>query len=340
LSPNQGVDIPDPSTVWPLRQLVVWTAARILDIKAPLEYDGNSGSGDGMFGWVLVFCLLILSVVATGAWHILDRRRGNYVALQKWFRLFIRFSLAGQMFNYGIVKVIPLQMPYPSLATLLQPFGSFSPMNVLWSSIGASPAYEIFAGCVEVLGGLLLVIPRTATLGALICLGAMTQVFMLNMTYDVPVKLFALHLILLSLYLLAPDLPRIVGVFLNRPTLPSKQTPLFTNRRANRIALTAQILLGIWLIGMNAYSFQKDWYIYGDGRPHSPFYASGRSARCRSINRCVHRFSRTRAGGGAPSLMVRPAWPFSAWTIRSSAITPRSITMTKLSHSQNTAIES
>ena len=49
--------------------------------------------------------------------------------------------------------------------------------------MGSAPAYEIFTGCAEVAGGLLLIVPRTATLGALICLADMIQVFMLN--YDV-----------------------------------------------------------------------------------------------------------------------------------------------------------
>jgi hypothetical protein len=56
-------------------------------------------------------------------------------------------------------------MAYPSLIRLLQPLGTLSPMGVLWASMGSAPAYEIFTGCAEVAGGLLL-IPRTATLGA------------------------------------------------------------------------------------------------------------------------------------------------------------------------------
>jgi hypothetical protein len=177
------------------------------------------------------------------------------------------------MINYGMAKVIPLQMPYPSLTRLLQPFGTFSPMGVLWTSIGASQAYEIFAGCAEVVGGLLLILPRTATLGALICLADMIQVFMLNMTYDVPVKLFAFHLVLLTCFLLAPDLPRLASVlFLNRATAPSPQAQLFLAVRANRVVLAAQVALGLWLVGMNAHTAWGYWSIFGGGRPHSPLY--------------------------------------------------------------------
>jgi hypothetical protein len=272
-STTQGADIPDPATLWPMRPVVFWTAAHIFHVRAPLSVDGNSGSGDGMFGWVLAFCLLVIAVPATGIWSLLDRKRENYAGLNKWFRLFVRFALAGQMVNYGMAKGIPFQMPYPSLTRLVQPFGTFSPMGVLWSSIGASPGYEIFAGCAEVAGGLLLIVPRTATFGALICLADMIQVFVLNMTYDVPVKLFAFHLILLSWCLLAPDFPRLVSVlFLNRATAPSTQAQLFRGVRANRIALAAQITLGLWLVGMNSISAWGGWNIFGGGRPYSPLY--------------------------------------------------------------------
>jgi uncharacterized membrane protein YphA (DoxX/SURF4 family) len=272
-SATQGEEIPDPSTLWPLRPLVFWTAAQIFHVQAPLSLGGNSGSGDCMFGWVLAFCLLAIAVLATGIWSFVDRRRENYVGLYSWFRPFVRFALAGQMINYGMAKVIPLQMPYPSLTRLLQPFGTFSPMGVLWTSIGASQAYEIFAGCAEVVGGLLLILPCTATFGALICLADMIQVFMLNMTYDVPVKLFAFHLILLSCFLLAPDLPRLASViFLNRATAPSPQAHLFRAVRANRIVLVAQVALGLWLVGMNAHTAWGYWSIFGGGRPHSPLY--------------------------------------------------------------------
>ncbi len=265
--------IPDPATLRPLRQLIFWTAAHILHVRATLAFGYKSGSQDDMFGWVLAFCLLVISVLATGIWSILDRRRENYVKLYKWFRLFIRFSLAGQMLNYGMFKVIPLQMPFPHLPRLVEHFGDFSPMGVLWSSVGASPAYEIFAGCGEVVGGLLLIVPRTATFGALVCLAEMIQIFVLNMTYDVPVKLFSFHLILLSVLLLAPDLPRLINFFFfNRITAPSAQAQLFSTRRANRIAFTVQILFGLWLMGMNAYCDRQDWYIHGGGQPKSPLY--------------------------------------------------------------------
>jgi uncharacterized membrane protein YphA (DoxX/SURF4 family) len=272
LVPLPAVDIPDPSAFWPVRPVVEWTALHIFRVTSKLVYTG-SGSGDKTFDWVLVFCLLLFSVVATVFWSVLDRKRLEYVAMQKWFRVAIRICLAGQLIGYGLAKAVPLQMPFPYLTQLLQPYGNKSPMGVLWSSIGSAPAYEIFAGCAELLGGVLLIFPRTTTLGALVCLADMTEVFMLNMTYDVPVKLLSFQLILMSLLLLAPELHRLLKFFvMNQPVEPSNQPALFTSARANRIALIAQIIIGVWLLGMNAYGSRQGWFQYGGGRPKSEFY--------------------------------------------------------------------
>src|SRR5216684_2461225 len=273
-SANAGY-FPDPATVWPLRPVISWTGAHIFHVNAPVTvfWGGNSGSSDCMFAWVMTFCLLMIATVATVVWSLLDRRRENYAGLHKWFRLFLRFALAGQMIIYGMVKVIPVQMHYPSLTRLLEPFGTLSPMGVLWASMGSAPAYEIFAGFAEVAGGLLLIFPRTATLGALISLADMIQVDTLNMTYDVPVKLFAFHLILLSCFLLAPDVPRLVRfLLLNRATAPSTEAQLFRGVRANRIALAAQIIFGLWLVGLYGNLCWGYWNTVGGGRPLSALY--------------------------------------------------------------------
>jgi hypothetical protein len=146
-------------------------------------------------------------------------------------------------------------------------------MGVLWSAIGASPAYEVFGGCAELLGGILLVIPRTTLLGAMICLADLAQVFTLNMTYDVPVKLFSFHLVLLSLFLIAPDLPRLTNLLLlNRPIGPSSQPSLFATPHANRLGTALQIFLGMWLVAANAYVSWHGWHAWSTGHPRSPLY--------------------------------------------------------------------
>ena len=177
------------------------------------------------------------------------------------------------MLVYGFDKAFPLQMPFPGLVALNEPFGNMSPMGILWSSVGASPPYEIAAGCLEILGGLLLFFPPTVTLGALVCFADMSYVFLLNMTYDVPVKLFSFHLILLALILLAPQFRRLADFFLfNGATEPASAAPLFGSRRANRIVVAVQALFALWLIAMNLWGVRRDWKQYGPGAPQPALY--------------------------------------------------------------------
>lgn len=262
----------DLGTLPPTRQVVQWTATHLFRATSPLVVTG-SGSGDKTFDWVESFCLFVLAAIVASIWSILDRRRRDHTALDTWFRLFLRFALGSTMFAYGFSKAVPLQMSYPGLSRLVEPYGNFSPMGVLWASIGAAPAYEIFTGLAEIVGGLLVMIPRTTLLGALVCLIDTIAVFALNMTYDVPVKLFSFHLILFSLFLIAPEAGRLGNVFLrNAPAAPSTQPPLFHSLRANRIAVAAQLLVIVYLTGMNVRSVGQGWWEFGGGAPKSPLY--------------------------------------------------------------------
>src|SRR5207248_10061575 len=113
----------------------------------------------------------------------------------------------------------PSQFPPPWQWRYLQTYGESSPMGILWTFMGASKSYTIFAGAVEMLGGILLFLPRLATLGALIGIAAMTNVFILNMSYDVPVKLYSFHLLAMGAFLILPEMKRLARFFvLNRPT--------------------------------------------------------------------------------------------------------------------------
>jgi len=270
--PIPGVEIPDPFTLSPCRQVIFWVAAHLFGAKLPLVYSG-SGSGDKTYDWVEVLCLLIVAAASTLIWTLADRRRREYAALYKWFRLYIRFSLAMTILIYAFDKIVPLQMSYPSLRSQLQPFSAFSPAGILWNSVGASPAYEVFAGVAELTGGVLLMFPRTVTLGALVCVTDMIQVWMLNMTYDVPVKQYSFHLLMISVFLLTPQMGRLADFFLwNRTVVPEVRPSLFRSARANRIGAWVQVAFWIWVLALYSYQAATSWKSYGGGRQKSALY--------------------------------------------------------------------
>ena len=254
--------------------VIAWVGRTMLHVQVDtgIPNPGN-GSKDTTFNWVQLLCYVGFALIATLIWSVLDRKRPNYERLQRWFWLYLRFTLGITMIQYGGAKVFPAQFPPASLVTLLEPFGEMSPMHLLWSFMGASALYTFFAGAAEVLGGVLLLIPRTTTLGALISLGAMANVLALNLGYDVPVKIGVSNLVVESLILLWPDLRRLVEFFfLNRRVEPAPDRSPFRSLRMNRIAVALQILFAVVLVGNDVYHSHRAIAELNQARRTTPLY--------------------------------------------------------------------
>jgi hypothetical protein len=245
-----------PSLSFLSNSIVVWVGTHIFQVSASPVL---TGSGDKLFDWVQVFCLLMLAIAGAAVWSVLDRRRRSYDRTYRYFRVFLRFALGTTMLSYGMAKAFPLQMPAPPLTRLLEPYGNFSPMGVLWYSIGASFPYERFVGCAELAAAVLLFIPRTARLGALVALADTIEIFTLNMTYDVPVKLFALHLVMMSAFLAAPDLGRLVRV-------------VFADGARARWAAGLQVAFGLYLVTFSYIGARRQFATFGWGAPKPALY--------------------------------------------------------------------
>jgi hypothetical protein len=102
----------------------------------------------------------------------------------------------------------------------------------------------------------------------------MIQVFVLNMTYDVGVKILSFQLVLISLFLLAPDLRMLTDAFLfKRSSAGTEESELFRKSGANRIALIVQIVFGVYLLGIYTNVARTFWYdAGGGGSAKSPLY--------------------------------------------------------------------
>ena len=197
-----------------------------------------AGSGDTTYNYVEVFTLTSLAMLAALAISTACRFQSVSPRLHDGVATYVRYTLAATLLSYGWVKLVPLQMPPPGPDRLLNPIGETSPMGLLWSLMGASSAYQIFSGFSEALAGALLLWRRTALAGALLSAGVLTNIVMLNFCYDVPVKLYSAHLLLMAGFLLAPELPRLVAVlFLNLPAQPIELDPFPPKGRRTAVAL-------------------------------------------------------------------------------------------------------
>jgi hypothetical protein len=213
-----------------------------------------NGSGDRTFDYLLVACLLLIALVITVIWTVLDRKRLGYPTLYRWLNLYVRFSLGTTMIGYGAFKVISSQFVAPSLERLMQSYGDSSPMGLLWTFMGASEPYTMFVGFAEMIAGILLFPRKTSTLGALMSVGVLSNVVALNFSYDVPVKLYSMHLLAMAIFLLLPDARRLANFFiLNRPAECVREPPLFRRTVWHRGALVLASLFVITVVGMSLY---------------------------------------------------------------------------------------
>jgi hypothetical protein len=199
------------------------------------------------YSWLRYFCALALAGLIAAVWSVLDRERLHYARLHPWLRLLLRYLLGFAMIRYGAIKVIPSQMIAPPPLPILQnPIGDLFPNYLLWWTVGASPTFETVIGLAELVGGALLLLPRTTLLGALISAANLLFVFLLNMCYDVSVKLYSLQLFVMAVVLVAPDLPRLADVFVrNRRAEPSRIPPLFRNRWLAAVPHVLLLLFGL-----------------------------------------------------------------------------------------------
>lgn len=146
-------------------------------------------------------------------------------------------------------------------------------MGLAWTFIGFSDTYTIFSGLCEVVAAGFLFYRKTRTLGALISFGVMLNVFLMNMSYDIPVKLFSLKMVILSVFLIGLDHKRLLNTFiLNKATEPQQSKSPFKDKTANLAVLIIKVLaLSGGFIFMLTNNIQSQ-SMYGDAAPKPPMY--------------------------------------------------------------------
>jgi hypothetical protein len=202
---------------WPLEQ-----CAKLVHHGLGVAEDpsGPNGSGDTAGSYISHLTMLGLAAVLTVIWSLLARRKREARWALDATRFWARFGVAAIVIGYGAIKVFAEQFPEPSGDWLITRVGEQSPMRMAWGFMGASAPYELFSGVMELIGGSLLLFRRTRLLGALVTAAVMTNVFMLNMCYDVPVKLLSGHLLLGAIFVASADLGRLVAFFLGGRAVP------------------------------------------------------------------------------------------------------------------------
>jgi hypothetical protein len=250
---------------------VPWIGEHVLHLATPITIR-PAGSGDTTWNYVQLLAFVVLALVITIVWTVLDRRRREYATLHRWLRVNLRFVLGMTMCGYGAFKVIKSQFPFPMYEQLLEPYGRSSPMALLWTFMGYSPAYNIFAGLGEMIGGVLMFFRRTVTAGAILLIVVMGNVVILNFAYDVPVKLYSANLLAQAIFLLVPDVRRLFSALVLGHAVEAKTIrPLFGARWKNRVAQVAGVLFAVYAL-FTTLKRSAASRSYGDARPQAPIH--------------------------------------------------------------------
>lgn len=237
--------------------LVGFLADKVFHINYTYE---NSGSGDTTVNYLELFIAVCLTFILCPLLLWILNMRVNFDKLSYWFRVYVRYYLATVMFSYGIAKVLKMQFSDLSLDTLLTTYGNSSPMGLAWRFMGYSDLYCKFTGYTEMIAGILLLFPKTTLLGALFGFGIMFNVMMMNFGFDIPVKLFSTQLAVVSLYIIAPDLKRLMDFFFLDKTVSGSNLykPVFSKS----LHITKTIIK--WLIVLFLFGTAFFQYFNGD----------------------------------------------------------------------------
>lgn len=251
--------------------LVAQFGTRVLGLTETVDVS-QSGSGDKIEDLNQIVLIALIALVVTVLWTIVSRKR-SHPKLAHWLWIGARIFLASTMLGYGFAKVIKTQFGEPSLAALTTPLGDLAPMTLVWTFMGFSTPYTIFAGAGEVLGGILLAFRRTATLGAMVTFGVMINVTMLNYCFDVPVKFYATYYTLLAILITLPDAGRLFSVLVLHRAVPARS--LAGPFRSAALNHSITLLTWIWVATTTVDSIQGGLRMYrefGDGRTKPQWY--------------------------------------------------------------------
>lgn len=234
--------------------IIDWLNISYRDIFYLSRYSPSFAGSDSFLNWLIV---AVLAGIGAVIWSFRDTPKTDYDRLYYWVRVHVRYRLAIGVIAYGFIKLFPLQAPLPSLSNLNTNYGDFTAWKLFSLGLGVVPNYQSFLGLVEIIGGLLLLNRKTATVGTLIIIPFTGNVFVSNIAYEGGEYVYSFYLITLALFLFAYDGLRLFNLFsLQQPTAPAHFKPVFSEKgQKARLALkTAFIFFFVVLYGYKTYA--------------------------------------------------------------------------------------
>lgn len=175
-------------------------------------------------------------------WEIRKPKPEDLERYHYWIRVVLRYILAYIFFEYGFAKLFKQQF-YTNLSTLDQPLGEISGIQLAWRFFGYSYYYTVFIALSQIACAILLLFPRTATLGAAMLLPIISNIVFINFTHNIPVKAESITLLVMVLYLLLSDFRKLKATFWDHRPVPTRPYTMRTPRKAFTLIKCFMILI-------------------------------------------------------------------------------------------------
>ena len=154
--------------------------------------------------YVLVGILLGISLIIHG--FFLRMKAEKFNRTMSILRTASVFFLSALLLKYGADKLFKAQFYLPEPNLLYTPIGKLDKDILFWSTMGTSYEYNLFMGVMEIIPGLMILFSSTRKLGLIIATGVFLNVFAINLSFDISVKLLSFILLMMSIYLVYPFL--------------------------------------------------------------------------------------------------------------------------------------
>jgi hypothetical protein len=199
-------------------------------------------------GWGIA---LLVAIILAFVWDTAEKNdHPDYDQLYYRLRVIVRYRLAIGLIGYGVIKLFPVQIPYPALSDLQTAYGDFLPWKIYYLSTGVATAhYEQTLGAIEILAGLLLLCRRTAAIGAVIAIAFLTNIVLANFAYQLGDHVYSVYLLILAVFILAYDGPRLYNLLVKEKlAIADGFKPIFKYKNTAKIRLGLKIFIVLFIV--------------------------------------------------------------------------------------------
>src|SRR6185369_6067831 len=195
LIPHSDIVLNGYQKFWEI--IVRFSAKTIFNVTYPFE-----NTSDSTYAFVQVFIFFIIALLGAIVWTVTNLKKKNEETLRYWIMVYVRYFVSFTLLIYATGKFFKYQFPSLNPFFLTMSYGQSSPMTLMWNFMGYSYSYNLFTGLAEAAGAFFLLFKRTTLVGGLILFAVLSNVVMMNFSFDIYVKLESTNLLLMTIFII------------------------------------------------------------------------------------------------------------------------------------------